>query len=104
LRGRIYWKTLVRRPSDFADDGKPRRHNRGQILVVWGLLWVWHQIRRYRLAVGLAGLIVGFGITRFISLHEVIAWNAAAPWARTAVDLIAATGGCWRWPLPASCS
>src|SRR6516225_3634484 len=28
-----------------------------------------------------AGLTVGFGITRFISLHEVDAWNAHAPWA-----------------------
>ena len=56
-------------------------------LVVWGLLWT-----RYRLAVGFAGLTVGFGIIRFISLHEVDAWNANAPWARTAVDLVAAAG------------
>lgn len=62
------------------------------ILVVWGLLWIWDQIRRYRLAVGFAGLIVGFGIIRFISLHEVDAWNAAAPWVRTVIDLIAAAG------------
>jgi hypothetical protein len=56
-------------------------------LVVWSLLWT-----RYRLAVGFAGLTVGFGIIRFISLHEVDAWNANAPWARTAVDLLAAAG------------
>ena len=56
-------------------------------LVVWGLLWT-----RYRLAVGFAGLTVGFGIIRFISLHEVDAWNANTPWARTAVDLVAAAG------------
>jgi hypothetical protein len=61
-------------------------------LVVWGLRWTWHRIKRYRLAVGFAGLIVGFGIIRFISLHEVDAWNANAPWARTAVDLVAAAG------------
>src|SRR5262249_56059357 len=61
-------------------------------LVVWGLLWTWHRIKRYRLAVGFAGLTVGFGIIRFISLHEVDAWNANAPWARTAVDLVAAAG------------
>jgi hypothetical protein len=59
-------------------------------LVVWGLRWTWHHIRRYRLAVGFAGLTVGFGIIRFISLHEVDAWNANAPWARTTVDLVAA--------------
>jgi hypothetical protein len=61
-------------------------------LVVWGLLWAWHYIKRYRLAVGFAGLTVGFGIIRFISLHEVDAWNAGAPWARTVVDLVAAAG------------
>jgi hypothetical protein len=61
-------------------------------LIVWGLLWAWHRIKRYRLAVGFAGLTVGFGIIRFISLHEVDAWNATAPWARTAVDLVAAAG------------
>jgi hypothetical protein len=61
-------------------------------LVIWGLLWAWHYIKRYRLALGFAGLTVGFGIVRFISLHEVDAWNAAAPWARTVVDLVAAAG------------
>jgi len=60
--------------------------------LVWGLLWVWHRIKRYRLAVGFAGLTMGFGIVRFISLHEVDAWNANAPWVRTAVDLVAAAG------------
>src|SRR5882762_8192647 len=62
------------------------------VLVVWGLLWAWHYIKRYRLAIGFAGLTVGFGIIRFISLHEVDAWNAHAPWARTVVDLVAAAG------------
>jgi len=62
------------------------------VLVVWGLLWAWHRIKRYRLAIAFAGLTVGFGIIRFISLHEVDAWNANAPWARTVVDLVAATG------------
>jgi hypothetical protein len=61
-------------------------------LVVWGLRWTWHRIKRYRLAIGFAALTVGFGIIRFISLHEVDAWNAHAPWARTAVDLVAAAG------------
>jgi hypothetical protein len=42
--------------------------------------------------VGFAGLTVGFGIIRFISLHEVDAWNANAPKARTAIDLVAAAG------------
>jgi hypothetical protein len=58
-------------------------------LVAWGLRWTWHHIKRYRLAVGFAGLTVG-GVIRFISLHEVDSWNAKAPWVRTAVDLVAA--------------
>jgi hypothetical protein len=61
-------------------------------LIVWGLLWAWHYIKRYRLAVGFMVLTLGFAIIRFISLHEVDAWNANAPWARTAVDLVAAAG------------
>jgi hypothetical protein len=62
------------------------------VLVFWGLLWAWHHIKRYRLAVGFAALTVGFGIIRFISLHEVDAWSAHAPWARTVVDLVAGAG------------
>jgi hypothetical protein len=62
------------------------------LLVIWGLLWSWHYIKRYRLAVAFAGLTVGFSIIRFISLHEIDAWNADAPWARTVVDLVAAAG------------
>jgi hypothetical protein len=62
------------------------------VLVVWGLFWAWHHIKRYRLAIGFAGLTVGFGIIRFISLHEVDVWNADALWARTVVDLVAAAG------------
>jgi hypothetical protein len=69
------------------------------VLVVWGLLWAWHYIKRYRLAIGLAGLTVGFGIIRFISLHEVDAWNAHAPWARTAVRTTSAIrSGCGKSP------
>jgi hypothetical protein len=62
------------------------------VLIVWGLRWAWHYIKRYRLAIGFMGLTLGFAIVRFISLHEVDAWNASAPWARTAVDLVAAAG------------
>ncbi|MGD9667549.1 MAG: hypothetical protein AB7U75_00650 [Hyphomicrobiaceae bacterium] len=62
------------------------------ILLVNGLVWMWNVIERYRLAVGFAALAVGFGVVRFISLHEVDAWNAALPYARTIVELTAATG------------
>ena len=62
------------------------------VLLLYGLLWMWHYIKRYRLAIGFAALAVGFGIIRFISLHEVDAWNASMPWARAIVELIAAAG------------
>jgi hypothetical protein len=71
------------------------------LLVIWGLLWSWHYIRRYRLAVAFAGLTVGFAIIRFISLHEIDAWNADAPWARTVIDVVA-TAGDRQWPSPGS--
>jgi hypothetical protein len=61
-------------------------------LLLYGLLWMWHYIKRYRLAIGFAALAVGFGIIRFISLHEVDAWNEAMPWVRVVVELIAAAG------------
>jgi hypothetical protein len=61
-------------------------------LLLYGFLWMWHYIKRYRLAIGFASLGVGFGIIRFISLHEVDAWNAAMPWARSVVELISAAG------------
>jgi len=62
------------------------------VLLVIGLLALRDYIRRYRLAIGFASLAVGFGIIRFISLHEVDAWNAAMPWLRVVVELIAAGG------------
>lgn len=61
-------------------------------LIVYGLIWVWHHIKRDRLAISFAALAVGFAIIRFISLHEVDAWNAAMPYARPIVELIAAVG------------
>ena len=62
------------------------------VLLVIGLLALRDYIRRYRLAIGFASLAVGFGVIRFISLHEVDAWNAAMPWLRVVVELIAAGG------------
>jgi len=48
-------------------------------LFLYGVIWMWHYIKRYRLAIGFASLAVGFGVVRFISLHEVDAWYAAMP-------------------------
>jgi hypothetical protein len=62
------------------------------VIIVWGLMWAWHYIKRYRLAIGFTGLTFGFASIRFISLHEVDSWNAYAPWASTTVDFVAAAG------------
>jgi hypothetical protein len=62
------------------------------VLLLIGLVWVWHYIKRYRMAVGLASLVVGLGVIRFISLHEVDAWFARWPWFRAGAELIAAAG------------
>ena len=61
-------------------------------LFLYGLIWIWHYIKRYRLAIAFASLAVGFGVIRFISLHEADAWIAVMPWARSVVELIAAAG------------
>jgi hypothetical protein len=39
-------------------------------MIVWGLLWAWHYIKRYRLAIGFIGLTLDFAIIRFISLPK----------------------------------
>jgi hypothetical protein len=62
------------------------------VLLVVGLLALRDHIRRYRLAIGFASLAVGLGFIRFISLHEVDAWNASMPWLRVVADLVAAAG------------
>ena len=48
--------------------------------------------KRYRLAIGFTGIAVGFGLIRFISLHEVDAWSRTLPWVRNAGELVAAVG------------
>jgi hypothetical protein len=62
------------------------------VLLVIGIVSFWDYLKRYRLAVGFAALAVGAGLIRFISLHEVDAWNASMPWLRLVIDLTAAGG------------
>lgn len=61
-------------------------------LLLYGLVWLWHYIKRYRLAIGFAALAIGYALIRFVSLHEVDAWNAANPWAPLTAELVAAVG------------
>lgn len=99
LKGWGEWLRTLAKQNDFYANRRPLQIVASVaialmvvILLSYGLLWVWHYIKRYRLAIGLAALAVGFGIIRFISLHEVDAWNAAMPWARVVVELTAAGG------------
>jgi hypothetical protein len=62
------------------------------LLFAWGLVWAWNVLRRYRLAIGFTGLTIGFGLIRFISLHEVDAWSSNAAWVSSVIDLLTATG------------
>lgn len=62
------------------------------IIFLYGLIWIWDAIKRYRLAIGFAAMAVGFATIRFISLHEVDAWIVAFPWVKTAVEVVAAAG------------
>ncbi len=62
------------------------------VLIVYGLFWMWDEIKRYRLAIGFTTFAVGFATIRFISLHEVDAWVDALPWARVVVETSAAVG------------
>jgi hypothetical protein len=62
------------------------------VLLAIGLIFAWDAMKRYRLAIGFTALGAGFGVIRFISLHEVDAWNAQMPWLRVVVELIAAAG------------
>jgi hypothetical protein len=62
------------------------------VLLLVGIGSVWSYIKRYRLAVGFTALAVGAAAVRFISLHEVDAWNQQLPWLRVGVDLVSAAG------------
>ena len=52
-----------------------------------GLRSLWDLLKRYRLAAGCVSVTLALALIRFVSLHEVDAWNAAWPWARVVVDV-----------------
>jgi len=62
------------------------------VVLAIAIVSLWDYFKRYRLAVGFASMAVGSGVVRFISLHEVDAWNKAMPWMRVVVELAAAVG------------
>lgn len=57
-----------------------------------GLLSARDYLKRHRLALGCAGVVVAYGIIRFISLDEMDAWSAAKPWTRLVIALVTAAG------------
>jgi hypothetical protein len=99
VEGLSEWLRTVAKQNGFYDNRRPFQIIASiavvlivVVLLVYGLISIRHHIKRHRLAVAFAALVVGFGTIRFISLHEVDAWNAAMPWARRAVELIVAGG------------
>ena len=61
-------------------------------LLAIGIISMWDYIKRYRLAIGFMAIALGYGAIRFISLHEVDAWNKAMPWMRVVVEVTASLG------------
>ncbi len=52
-----------------------------------GLRSLWDLLRRYRLAAASVAITVSLALIRFVSLHEVDAWDKAWPWARMVIDV-----------------
>lgn len=99
LRGFGWWLRVLAREHHLYADRRPFQIAATiavaaivVILLAIGLASMWDYIKRYRLAIGFTALAVGFGVIRFISLHEVDAWNAQMPWLRVAIELLASAG------------
>ncbi len=99
LKGFGVWLRLLAREHQFYANRRPYQIAAtlavaviAVAVLVIGIVSYWDYIKRYRLAVGFTALAVGAGIIRFISLHEVDAWNASMPWLRLVIDLTAAAG------------
>lgn len=52
-----------------------------------GVRALWEALKRYRLAASCIAIIVASAAIRFVSLHEVDAWNREWPWVRVSIDL-----------------
>lgn len=52
-----------------------------------GLRTLWEALKRYRLAASCIAIIAASAAIRFVSLHEVDAWNREWPWIRVSIDL-----------------
>jgi hypothetical protein len=59
-------------------------------LLLIGLLSARDYLRRHRLAIGCAGVVVSYGVIRFVSLEEMDKWSDARPWARVVVAVVMA--------------
>jgi hypothetical protein len=62
------------------------------IALIVGLRSILDFLRRYRLAAACVCITLAFALIRFVSLHEVDAWNDEWPWARVAIDLLTSLG------------
>lgn len=52
-----------------------------------GLRSLWDFMKRYRLAAGCVSATLALALIRFVSLHEVDAWDETWPWARVVIDI-----------------
>ncbi len=52
-----------------------------------GLRYAWEALKRYRLAAGCVAAAIASAGIRFVSLHEVDAWDRAWPWVRIVLEM-----------------
>lgn len=52
-----------------------------------GLRYAWEALKRYRLAAGCVAAAIASAGIRFVSLHEVDAWDRAWPWVRVVIEV-----------------
>ncbi len=57
------------------------------VALTVGLRYAWETLKRYRLAAGCVAAVLASAGIRFVSLHEVDAWDRAWPWVRVVLEV-----------------
>ncbi len=57
------------------------------VALTVGLRYAWEALKRYRMAAGCVAAVLASGGIRFVSLHEVDAWDRAWPWVRVGLEV-----------------
>ncbi len=57
------------------------------VALTAGLHYAWEALKRYRMAAGCVAAVLASAGIRFVSLHEVDAWDRAWPWVRAILEV-----------------